>query len=90
MVGQPASGKTLNFLIGPQFQGVQTETAVDVFSPTVHIKQADGTLKAYKLLVFQGHRCLVTLLFNEADFKPTYKQLDSLNSFLTVHVPAVS
>jgi hypothetical protein len=47
-------------------------------------------MKAYKLLVYQGHRCLVTLLFEAASFKPTYKLLDSLNSFLTLHVPAVS
>jgi len=45
------------------------------------------------MLVYQGHRCLVTLLFKAEESKQyqfTYKLLESLNQFLSLHVPAVS
>jgi hypothetical protein len=46
------------------------------------------------MLVYQGHRCLVTILFKlETDFDNypfTYGLLEKLNTFLGLHVPAVS
>ena len=64
-VGAPASAKALAFLIGPQFVQAEQGTTgyAEVFAPRVYIKQADGLLKPFRMLVYQGHRCLVTLLF---------------------------
>lgn len=98
-VGAPTSSKALSFLIGPQFVAAEggREGFADVFAPRVYIRQAqDGSLKPYRMLVFQGHRCLVTLLLKtEAGTSASqagisYKLLDSLNSFLSLHVPPVS
>jgi hypothetical protein len=45
------------------------------------------------MLVYQGHRCLVTLLFKvegNAQYPFTYLLLSSLSNFLNMHVAAVS
>lgn len=52
-------------------------------------------MKPFRMLVFQGHRCLVTLLLNEVEDQShetrlNYKLLESINSFLSTHLPAVS
>lgn len=90
------SPKAIGFLIGPVFEPATLahDAYAEVFAPKIFIKQEDGTLKPFRMLVYQGHRCLVTMLFKvekETDQYPfTYPLLESLNTFLSQHVPAVS
>jgi hypothetical protein len=67
-IGAPVSPKALGFLIGPHFEAgdASKDPYAEVFAPKVFLK-VDGKLRAFRMLVYQGHRCLVTLLFKIED-----------------------
>ena len=62
-LGLQASAKNTGFLIGPVFEQNEAGTYAEIFAPKVFIKNEAGKLQPYRMLVYQGHRCLVTLLF---------------------------
>jgi hypothetical protein len=70
-IGAPVSPKALGFLIGPYFEpgDASRDAFAETFAPKVFIKQ-DGKLRPFRMLVYQGYRCLITMLFkieNESD-----------------------
>lgn len=74
------------FLIGPQvYKG---KDFVDVFSPTVYIKEGDK-MKPYKLMVYQGYKTLMTMLFDE-DTMFTAPMLKDLTNQLNKQLPGTS
>jgi len=62
---------------------------LDLFAPRIYIKNPEGELEPFKLLVFQANKTLIPLLFKN-DYNFTYEFLDSLTKFLTLHGPPVS
>jgi hypothetical protein len=69
---------------------MQEVQIMDVYAPRIYIKQSiDGSVRPYRMLVYQGHRCLVTMLFKD-DHRFTFKSLEAITNFLNLHVPAVS
>ena len=65
-LGVPVTSKTSGFLIGPIFEGGDFPHA-EIFSPKVFIKG-----ECYRMLVYQGHRCTITLLFKVEDSGKQY------------------
>jgi hypothetical protein len=92
-IGQVISAKNTGFLIGPVFDQNEAGPYAEIFAPKVFIKGENGKLQAYRMLVYQGHRCLVTLLFKiegDSQYPFNYALLSSLTNFLNMHVPPVS
>ena len=61
----------------------------DLFAPRIYVKNAEGELEPFKLLVYQANKSLIPLLFKN-DFNFTYEFLDNLTRFLSLHAPPVS
>lgn len=54
----------------------------------VYFKE-DGKLKPYRLLVYLGHKTMISLLF-EVDFEFDYDFLFKLDAHLAKHAPVIS
>ena len=60
------------------------------FAPIVYFPDSKtGEMKAYKLMVYIGHKTMLALLFN-ADFEFDYEFLCKLDSHLAKHAPIIS
>lgn len=59
------------------------------FAPTVYLKDKDGEIKPYKLMVYIGHKTMLALLL-EDDFELNYDFLFKLDQHLAKHAPIIS
>ena len=84
--------KTLHgFVVGPHsFSDVGGKATMQNFAPIVYFRDsATGEMKAYKLIVYIGHKTMLALLF-KADFEFNYEFLSRLDGHLAKHAPIIS
>jgi hypothetical protein len=83
--------KTLHgFVVGPHsFSDVGGKQTMQNFAPVVYFPDQEGKMKAYRLMVYIGHKTMLALLFNE-DFQFNYPFLSKLDSYLAKHAPIIS
>jgi len=56
------------FIVGPHnFSDVGGIASMQYLAPVVYFEESDGSTKAYRLMVYYGHKTLIALLF-EKDF----------------------
>ena len=84
--------KTLHgFVIGPHnFADAGGASSMRNFAPVVYLNdEKTGEIKAYRLMVYIGHKTMVAMLF-DVDFVFTYSFLDRLDGHLAKHAPVIS
>jgi hypothetical protein len=59
------------------------------FAPIVYFPDQDGKPKAYRLMVYIGHKTMLALLF-DVNFQFDYSFLQKLDSHLAKHAPIIS
>ena len=59
------------------------------FAPIVYFPDQNGKLKAYRLMVYIGHKTMLALLF-DVNFDFDYTFLSKLDSHLAKHAPIIS
>jgi len=74
------------FIIGPQIY--KGKDFVDCYSPNVYIKEGKN-MKPYKLMVYQGYKTLMVMLFDE-DTLYTAPMLKDLTNQLNKQLPGTS
>ena len=92
--------KTLHgFVMGPHSfsdntpsesgQQVQGTSSMQNFAPTIYMTDDEGVQKAYRLVVYIGHKTMLALLI-ENDFSLEYNFLLKLDAHLAKHAPIIS
>lgn len=84
--------KTLHgFVIGPHnFSDEGGKKSLKNFAPIVYFTDENtGETKAYQLLVYIGHKTMLTLLFDQ-NYKFEYNMLIKLDAHLQKHAPIIS
>jgi hypothetical protein len=83
--------KTLHgFVVGPHsFSDIGGKQSMQNFAPVVYFTDSEGKLKAYRLMVYIGHKTMLALLF-DVDFNFDYTFLKKLDTHLAKHAPIIS
>ena len=83
--------KTLHgFVVGPHsLSDIGGKQSMQNFAPIVYFPDQDGKVKAYRLMVYIGHKTMLALLF-DVDFTFDYSFLQKLDSHLAKHAPIIS
>jgi len=77
-------------VVGPHsLSDIGGKQSMQNFAPIVYFPDKNGTLKAYRLMVYIGHKTMLALLF-DANFKFDYPFLSKLDSHLAKHAPIIS
>ena len=77
-------------MVGPHsLSDIGGKQSMQNFAPIVYFPDKDGNLKAYRLMVYIGHKTMLALLF-DANFTFDYKFLQKLDGHLAKHAPIIS